>query len=199
MVRAPLVLRDPRSGLLVELDPHSGLLTALVGAGDQRVPMTADITLFVGGGERRGVTGGLVYPGVRKLSGSTLLGLMSVAADGVRTVRTEVAGWQVCWHWQLREQAPRIRLAVEVVPPVGADPLRNLTLELSVGLDAAEPWRLHAPGNRVRADVAAASVTPPVGISPAGGLRGSTGLVALSRDEQPLTVVAVAVRPARGR
>lgn len=180
----PLVaLFDQGTGMLVSIGFRHGSSRAL--------PINIIAELTVGGVEQRGPTGGLVYADALTLRRSRLIRADARTVRDVdrvtRTVTTEHEGWQIQWHWTLRREAPWLSLALEVEPPDGDHPpLRDLAL--TVDADAAPgDWHVHVPGNRLRPGALLDSVLHPVEVSAPTGVRGSPGLVALSKAHGPLT------------
>lgn len=176
-------------------DETTGMLAGMKlrnGRDEHAVPVKMAVELVVGGDEQRGPTGGLVYVGTGTVRGSRLVktGPRVRDADRVtRSVTTAHGGWHIQWHWTLRREAPWLSLALVVEPPeLNSQPLRNLTLTLDTDAASEDGWTVHAPGNRIRPGVPVDCIPHPVGVSPAAGLRGSPGLIALTRQPDPLTL-----------
>ena len=177
-------------------DESTGMLTGLTlpdGGDGRALPVTIAADLEVGGVEGRGPTGGLVYTQTSTLRGSRLAGSGAKTvrdADSVtRTIRTEHQGWHIQWHWTLRRDPPWLSLALVVEPPeASSQPLRNLTLTVDADVAPGDGWKVHSPGNPIRPGVPVDGLPRPVEVSPAGGLRGSPGLIVLTKERGPLTL-----------
>lgn len=168
-------------------------LTLRNGDDEQAVPVRMAAEVEVGGVERRGPTGGLVYTQTDILRGSRLAGLGAKTvrdADSVtQSIRTEHQRWHIQWHWTLRREPPWLSLALVVEPPeANSQPLRNLSLTLDTDVTPSDGWRVHSPGNPIRPGVPVDCIPHAVGVSPAGGLRGSPGLIVLTKERGPLTL-----------
>nr|WP_275588405.1 alpha-amylase family glycosyl hydrolase [Microlunatus panaciterrae] len=105
-------------------------------------------------------------------------------------IHAEAGQWQVSLRYTFRGDEPRIGLRVEVEPPrEGVRILRNLHLDTRVVTSGQTGWRLQAPGSRVRPDLPLEQFGKRLEVSPASGLKGSAGLVALENLEQHQTFV----------
>jgi hypothetical protein len=178
--------------LRLDLDPATGLLRGLRARtpdGEVAVPVGVDLVLQVGGHEQRHPTGGLSYRDVHDLAGGVRLVSGpredSSGVDAVVEVVTDLAGWTVTWSWTVRStDAPAVSLELLVEPPEhGERVLRDVLLTTSVDLSGhggPTAWRVDAPGNVLRPHVVVADLPASTGVSPAGGLRGSSALVRLS-------------------
>jgi len=187
---------SPLCPVTAVFDEATGMLAGMTlrnGDDEQAVPVRMAAEVEVGGVERRGPTGGLVYTQTDILRGSRLAGLGAKTvrdADSVtQSIRTEHQGWHIQWHWTIRREPPWLSLALVVEPPeANSRPLRNLTLTLDSDVPPGGGWKVHSPGNPIRPGVPVDGIPHPVGVSPAGGVRGSSGLIVLTRERRPLTL-----------
>lgn len=180
-----------RGALLLHIDPDTGLPIAMrlrsrTGEDVTTIILGVSVALDVGGIERRGATGGVHYSDADRLSTSRISGVpreVVTGLDELWEIDTLVGEWNVTWEWTFRtEDAPAVSLALRVSHPTGADPLlRNLILTVDCDFMDKPGWLVQAPGNMLRADVRLDDLPKSTGISPAGGLRGSTALVAFER------------------
>ena len=186
---------DPICPLQARFDQGTGMLAGISfrdGRKEQMLPVSVTVQLTVGGVEQRGPTGGLVYVDALTLQRSRLIKADARTvrdADRItRSVTTELEQWRIVWHWALRREAPWLSLALEVEPPDGDHaPLRNLTLTIDTQV-SGEDWCLQVPGNPVNPGARLDSILRPLEVSPPAGLCGSSGLIALTTEEQdPLT------------
>ena len=194
------VVRSEFSSLALELDPWTGAPTRLWD--DARPGFSVNLTtrLFVvsGGTEHRAPTGGLEYAEtddvhaaphrqgpvevheVARLTGRTFV---------VHATSTQPDQWAFTWHIELRAQHPRVAVSVDVHAVTGDAVARNVHLDIAAALPEPHRWQVHAPGNQLRPGLPWPAFTRATGISPAGGLRGSTGLVAVDDPEGETTLV----------
>jgi glycosidase len=196
--RASTVLKSEFSDLRVEVDPTTGSPRRLWCANtpNDAIDLDCSLTIVDGGEERRGPVGGLIYEGTDEvtIADGGLGPLLSTISHTTRTFRLAATtsrpdDWELSWIYAFRSAVPRLAITVEL-RAVSADAIaRNVRLDLTVHLDDRERWRVQSPGNRLRPDVPLAEVTRPVGVSPAGGLAGSAGLIAFERTDRCRTLV----------
>lgn len=194
----PLVLASEFSELRLELDPLSGAPRRLwsASAPEDGVDLACSVKIAAGGTEHRAPAGGLEYHGTVDVT---------LAADGVGKVAEQVTltgrtfsvgsrtsrpeEWSLTWGYEFREAVPRLAISLEVHALTNDAIARNVDIILAPALVDRNLWRVHAPGNQLRTNLALTSLTRPTGISPAGGLRGSVGLVALDRTDKEMTLL----------
>jgi len=193
---APLRLADLHGELTIELDPVSGLPIRLQlgqGSATRSIPFALRPTIRLDGEEEQTAARTLNYPGTRDVAEFQLLDAApTLRIDGptaIHTVLTRAAEWTVRWEYTIRPHHPRIELHVELGPfaAIGKSTLRDLWLDAEVALPDPGSWRLEAPGNQLRPGIGADALRTPVHVSPAGGLMGSSGLVALHHPDRDLT------------
>lgn len=183
-----LVLTSEFSPVAVHVDPLSGLPVgiALVGS-DIAVALEAHLRLVTGGDEVHPPLGGLDYAGCLERSEIRLTDARPVSSvftdHRVHELAARLDEWPCRLIYTFRSDHPRVHLAVELeAPTAGSGLVRNLHLDLTVHVENPHEWLIHCPGNHVRPNLSLADFTKPVAISPAGGLMGSSGLVALERQ-----------------
>jgi glycosidase len=171
-------------------DDETGLLTALTIRGTSNDPATRtisvqlDLTVEVGGTERREATGGLEYIDTVPSTGLRCVGAShSVeSADGLSfLVPIEIATAAGLLFGSLVYRFNRFGPAFSFglhLPEYQAMVVRNIRLQAVVGLGDGE-WSVTAPGNCLASATPLELVTSPIGVSPIGGLRGSSGLIHL--------------------
>lgn len=193
---APLLLADLQQELGIEIDPHSGLPIRLrLGQGPATRSITFALrpTLRLDGEEEQTAARTLDYPGAREVAQFHILDTTpTLRIDGptaIYTVLTRAAEWTVRWEYTLRPEHPRVAVRVELSPSevISKGTLRDLWLDAEVSLPNPGSWRLEAPGNQLRPGIGANALHTPVHVSPAGGLMGSSGLVALHQPDRDLT------------
>jgi hypothetical protein len=179
------ILTDDQCGQVLHLDPATGLPAAL-GRGARTVTVYSQVELITSGAEERAPLGGLTYPGAIATATAAVLGHPEPAgsADHRRwTVPTRQAGWLVDWTYRSHPQGPGWSVSARLRPTSSAPPLRGLSVRFTVRVPDAPRWRLDAPGNRLRPDVALADLTRPIGISTLTGLRGSPGIICFTAPD----------------
>jgi glycosidase len=196
---SPLRLQGRRAPTWLELDARTGAPVALVhspaaGSEQIRIPLSVAATLRTGGQETPGATGGLEYLATRLETDLSLAGSprrTSLGLDDRWEVPTTIGPWRVTWSWTIRaEDAPALSLSLTLEPPpTGERVLRDLTIVTECGLQTPGSWAVQAPGNTLRPDVKLTDLPPRTGVSPAGGLRGSSALVAFQHQEPVQLVI----------
>lgn len=191
------ILTSEFSGLSVELDPISGAPRRLwdSSAPEAAVAFDCTVDIITGGTEHRGPTGGLEY---RDTSIVSLVGPVEPfrsrpeLASRVYEVAVDTSDsstWTALWRYEFREYSPRLAISVEITAVTDDAIARNVNIKLGAVLPDREKWRVHSPGNQIRTGLPLIDLTHPAAISPAAGLKGSIGLVALDRTDIPLTCV----------
>ncbi len=167
----------------LEIDDASGLLTAITyqsGKTSRIVEISTAIVLEIDGKERRAATGGLEYFDYQTLN--------TVKATGKPQFAQGVNGvlWQVPVNigqvsakliYRLDRQSAAFSFAIKF----NGDQqvlVRDLETNFEIKL-SKDSWIINMPGNGLRKDVPLSLLTKEVGISPVGGLRGSSGVVHL--------------------
>ena len=178
------------------LDEHTGAPTAIVDpASGVEVPLGFGIAVESGGVEVPGAMGGLAY---RDTELSSMDGIVSGSLDHVTTGPSErfafearAGEWRVRYTVAFRDEHPRVALRVAVSPGPELDEgvVRDLHVSVDLPAETIRDWRVEAPGNMLRPGVRARDVAGPVSVLTAGDQLGSPGLVALHRDETPLTLI----------
>jgi glycosidase len=185
------------TGGWLELDRASGLPAAIglpPTSGRPAVSVSSGIALTLGGGETRALAGGLDYPGADVVTGPLLCARDAVTAPcrsaGERRVAAELDTWSLTFCYLSTQDSPRIRTSLELTRSEDdSRPLRNVELDLALGLGDPVNWLLHAPGNRVRPGTPLSDLGVELAVSSAAGSLGSIGLIALSHRETGVTLV----------
>ena len=167
----------------IEIDDATGLLTALTyqaGKISRRVEISTEILLEIDGKERRAATGGLEYFDFQTVNTVKALGKPKFA-QGVNGVL-----WQIPVSignviaeliYRLDRQSAAFSYAVRF----NGDQqvlVRDLETNFEINL-GKDTWLINMPGNGLRKDVPLSILKKEVGISPVGGLRGSSGVIHL--------------------
>ncbi|TQK17647.1 alpha amylase catalytic subunit [Microbacterium sp. SLBN-154] len=191
---AAVVLTSEFSPLRLELDARSGLPVALTGEG-RRISMQVGLEVITAGEEEVPPLGGLAY--VDTISETDVVTQGEATQQLSRDAREfhipiSVGATSGALIYTFRASHPRLSLQVRI-DGRGTDPvvLRDVVVTVRPEATSAEPWRLHAPGNRIRTDLPLASLTRELEVSPPGGLLGSSGIVALElvSEDDPLVAL----------
>ncbi len=180
--------RSVESTHCITIDDSSGLPVAIAlstPSSGHHLRILATVDCEVDGHERRSSTGGIEYIDTREVSGCVRTSDPTVhETPNGRTWRVPVqigevgsAGVLGELMYTFNRLGPACSLGFNFV---GAQTVvvRNLVLRADVHLGDGS-WTVTAPGNGIAGGTPLAAITFPVGISPLGGLRGSSGLVHL--------------------
>ena len=188
-----ILIRDRSGRLGVLLDAESGLLTGLLfqrEGEETMLPVALRAVLVTEGDEVFAPPRSFGYEDTVHLSNFSLIGNGPPhtlnGPEETYAVTTEAGEWTVVWEYTFRQSHPRLEMSI-VLSPARAGyeaTLRDVRLELATHLPDLKDWRVEAPGNHIRPGVRADAIEEPIAVSPAGGLRGSTGLVAFHQPEQ---------------
>lgn len=193
-----MIFEHPTTDHILEIDPGSGLPVAVGHAvgGAPRVLLRCGIEAVTGGTERRAPTGGLDYADTVVLGAIRRLGDPRVVeGSDARIVEVPVGISREpdasrdggaeridgVLRYRFNRYGPGISWALGL--DGGQDVVvRTVVLrgEAELATDGPQAvWELRAPGNSVASGVALGELTADVGVSPLGGLRGSSALVHL--------------------
>jgi glycosidase len=166
-----------------EVDDKTGLLTGLSytsPSGARGVGFETSLNIQSGGGERRAATGGLEYFDCKNQS--------EVLSKGKPVYRQGLNG--ISWHQPIsigtinaeliyRLDRQSAAAAIAIYFPGGQEVLiRDVNLVFQIKLPT-DSWLVNMPGNGLRKDLPISILNTEVGISPVGGLRGSSSVVHL--------------------
>lgn len=192
-------LRSVESTHRIDIDDLTGLplsLTVTRRESSRTALFGAALELEVGGTERRSATGGLEYVDTVRLATTVRTGEPRVQeGPNGRTWRVpvDIGGASGEILYRLNRFGPSISIGFDFVGRQAVI-VRNVEFRGEIRF-ADHDWTLTAPGNGLQSAVALDALTAGVGISPVGGLRGSSGLVHLqsipsrSGGQQDATVV----------
>ena len=185
-------ISSPDSPFSLHIDDTTGLPSALT-VEDQQGTITRELSVSLmaelGGSERRHPTGGLLYEDTESVQ--------DVKANGAIT-RLHKGLYDEYWQeatlgplsltllYRLYPVAPYFELAATLAATEVAV-IRNFHIEIET--QQLKGATLNAPGNLLRRDIAMGEFgSQPLGISPLGGLRGSSGIVAATDAESTLVL-----------
>lgn len=181
----------------LEIDETSGLPKTVSWQGKncfQVEVLDFDFTLSIGGDEMRSPTGGIDYRGAQTLNGVSLEGSLddlhwvSSSEGDMCSLPVKLGPVSACLEYLFRRHGPGLTLRLVINGDSHSSLLiRNLTLSTEVRLPGRD-WTLNAPGNGLARDIPLGQVTAWSGISPVGGLRGSSAVLHLSSPEHNLAL-----------
>ena len=185
-----MIISHPEYLHQLEVDDHSGLPTALLWTGKNPFRLefgATDVLLSVNGTEVRSATGGINYEGAATLQGVQFTGRRSWASsqEGDRcSLSVQIGPVEANVEYLFRRHGPALTVGLVLCGDPSASLLiRNLSFSTTFGLPAGS-WQFNAPGNGLRRDVPLGEVTSWTGISPVGGLRGSSAVLHLGSAER---------------
>lgn len=185
-----MIISHPEYLHQLEVDDQSGLPTALLWTGKNPCRLefgATEVFLSVNGTEVRSATGGIDYEGAETLQGVQFTGsrTWSSSQEGDRcSLTVQIGSIEARVEYLFRRHGPALTVGLVLCGEPGASLLiRNLTLYTTFGLPEGN-WQLNAPGNGLGRDVALGGVTSWTGISPVGGLRGSSAVLHLGGAER---------------
>ncbi len=186
------LLASPDSPAAIEIDTDTGFPTALEiedAHGTLRREITMSLGFQVGGSEERDPTGGLTYRDTDYWESPAITGTISALHKGVChqfSTSGEVNGLGVTLHYRLFPTAPYYEIAL-TLSSQGTVLIRNV--DMKVSFSELQNTVLNVPGNMLKRNLPLDELgTDPFGVSPMGGLRGSSGIVALTDNEATTTV-----------
>ena len=181
-----ITLSHPESNHQLVLDAETGLLKALIYLGNsakREVTVSSAITLLIDGSERRAATGGLEYFDTTSITDSraTSKPKQSITNGGVEwRINAELGGVRAEYRYALNRKGTAFTASINFFGDQHVL-IRNFSLSLTLDLPK-DDWKVQIPGNGLRNFVPIESVTSGVGVSPLGGLRGSSGLILAVSD-----------------
>lgn len=143
-------------------------------------PTIGKLSLTVGGHEERSPTGGIEYRDCLTLSGTydpIRNEVRQDQSDNSTYVPIKFGDIKAWLKYELDKFGSTISISVRIQKHEAL--VRNLILDLKLEIGVGN-WVLNAPGNGVRSGLPLIELTDSVGISPLGGLRGSSALAHLS-------------------
>ena len=176
-------LHHPESTHHYEVDEKTALLTGLTyssPSGARSVGFETSLNIQSGGGERRAATGGLEYFDCAHQSQVTSTGVPSYGQglNGI-TWRLPISIGAINAELIYRLDRQSAAASFALYFPGGQEVLiRNVNLAFQIKLPT-DHWIVNMPGNGLRKDIPIHILETEVGISPVGGLRGSSSVIHL--------------------
>ena len=198
MISEPLILTSEFSPLTLQIDPSTGAALRIWESThpSDALDLLCSVRLVTQGTEHRGATGGLDYRDtvdVHLAAGGTG-NIREKAGLGERTFEVPAATsapdmWSAVWRYTFREFTPRLAIELRVHAHSDDAIARNIHFDIGAMVSDPEMWRVNSPGNQLRTDLQLSALHGRTAISPAGGLKGSVGLVALDRIDRNLVCI----------
>ena len=176
-----------------EVDDKTGLLTGLSyksSSGSGNVGFETTLNIQSGGGEQRSATGGLEYFDCKNQSVVTSSGapIYGQGSNGINWhLPVSIGSIKAELIYRLDRQSAAAGIAIYF--PGGQEELiRDINLVLQIKLPK-DNWIINIPGNGLRKDVPISILNTEVGISPVGGLRGSSSVIHLGSKNNGQVVI----------
>ena len=134
----------------LDVDARTGLPVA-VGTSRTSVPLRVRATMLVGGTDRRGPEGEVVYDGAIERADIATTGVVSsylVTDARVYAVPVALAGWLGIVKYRFSPSEPSVTWTFRWSPGPEAESLRDFVLSIGADLSAAKNWVIHAPGTQ---------------------------------------------------
>lgn len=175
---------NPKSGLPVSL-------TYIGRDGAHAVELLVELSVEVGGTERRAATGGLEYVDTRICTDIQVVGsVQSIeSAAGlafhlpVEIATTTGGALRASLVYRLNRFGPAVSFGLHL-PGDQQAIVRNIRLKSMLAMGGRD-WHITAPGNGLASGMRLEGVPSAIGVSAIGGLRGSSGLIHLESDFAP--------------
>jgi hypothetical protein len=181
-----ITLAHPESAHELIIDAKTGLLCGAVysnGKIKREVALISGINLEIDGLERRAATGGLEYFDTRQItvSSATAEPKRILTKEGIEwRIQANLDGVLVEYRYAINRKGPGVSTTVNFFGEQKVL-VRNFTMFVVAALPE-DDWLVQIPGNGLRNLVPLQTITSGVGVSPLGGLRGSSGLIFVSSD-----------------
>ena len=176
------------ASLNLQFDPRTVLPSKVTAVADGfSLAMLGKFELSIGGYEERSATGGIEYRDCVVLEGTY---------DGTRNPIEKVEDHSIYVPIEFGTIKALVKyeyekygssVSISVIFHKNEALVRNLTLDLGFNLDTPN-WVIKAPGNGVRSNLPASDLIDSVGISPLGGLRGSSAVAHLYDGKNSLAI-----------
>jgi glycosidase len=185
-------IASPDSPFSIRVDDKTGLPTSLT-VEDQRGKVTRELSIGLvaelGGTERRHPTGGLLYENTESVSGVAANGKISRLHKGTYDEyrqEAKLGPLNLTLHYRLYPVAPYFELAA-TLSAEKSTVVRNF--HIAIETQPLAGAKLNAPGNLLRRNLPIGEFgANPLGVSPLGGLRGSSGIIAATDSECTVVV-----------
>ena len=185
-------ISSPDSPFSLDIDDATGLPCGLTVEDRQGIlsrELSVSLMAELGGTERRHPTGGLLYENTDSVHDIKSTGKITRLHKGTYDEYQQDATLgplSLTLHYRLYPVAPYFEFATTIAPAQTAV-IRNFHIEIET--QQLKGATLNAPGNLLRRNLAMSEFgSQPLGISPLGGLRGSSGIMAATDTESTLVL-----------
>lgn len=185
-------ISSPDSPFSLDIDDATGLPCGLTVEDQQGIlsrELSVSLMAELGGTERRHPTGGLLYENTDSVHDIKSTGKITRLHKGTYDEYQQDATLgplSLTLHYRLYPVAPYFEFATTIAPAQTAV-IRNFHIEIET--QQLKGATLNAPGNLLRRNLAMSEFgSQPLGISPLGGLRGSSGIMAATDTESTLVL-----------
>ena len=177
---------SPESAFSLEISPASGLPSRIsknAGGEEHYFNLECELEVEENGSERRAPTGGIEYFDTERHSDCAITGVVS--HNSTRHAETyevpvRVGGVHFLISYQFNTHGPALSVGAKFLNQSGTI-IRNLSLRVNVK-NVNSKSTLNVPGNGVRSNLPVELLKESTGISPLGGLRGSSATIHLSHN-----------------
>jgi len=179
----------------VEIDEASGLPKVLIykGAhGNFSTNLKAEISVEINGSEVRAPTGGIEYLDTKTLRNCVSNGAViskETPKGRVFSQPIDIQGIKARINYLFAIHGPAVEISIELLQQKSIL-VRELTLAIRFDLESGK-WQANIPGNGLKANVPLSVISDSTGISPLGGLRGSSGVAHLACSTHSLVMWCV--------
>lgn len=156
------------------------------------VNLSTEVSIEIDGKEVRAPAGGIEYTDFKTISKCAVNGGLSKKSSSRGTQFSqpvEIEGVSAVINYLFSTHGPALEISITLLGKE-SKVVRDLSLSVRVDFESGE-WFANIPGNGLRANVSLVDINETTGISPLGGLRGSSGLAHLSNSEISLALWCV--------
>lgn len=181
-------ITSPETPFCLDLDPNTGLPVAMstesLDGSVRTWKVDVDLDVLLGGREERDPTGGIRYVDTVTVAGTRTTGspmrVIHAGTSIVHEVDATLGPLALTFNYRVFPQSPYLEVGLRIwanEPTI----VRGLNWSLTCEDDAAASWIVNAPGNCLHRDVQLPELgDQTLGVSPVGGLRGSSAVIAVT-------------------
>lgn len=177
------LLESPISLLIDEITGMPTSITKIINGVAVTQSISSSLEIEVNGSERRAPTGGIEYFGTQTFNRSVINGQMREISGhhaALFELPIKIGDIELSLIYSFNTHGPAISMAARFSKKQDLL-VRNLTLQITLN-NVDEKSIVNIPGNGLRSNVPVAVLTDSTGISPLGGLRGSSATIHLSNS-----------------
>lgn len=187
-----MLLSSIESHNALEIDDKSGLPTSLKlksSQGEFVAKISCAISIEINGTEVRAPAGGIEYLETKTIKECISTGAIDSRATSKGRLFSQpinIEGVNANINYLFSVHGPALEVSLELLHHEKTL-VRELTLSVRIDFDSGS-WLANIPGNGLRANVPLQDINDSTGISPLGGLRGSSGLAHLTNSKFSLAM-----------